>query len=90
MGINIAVVGATGNVGREILNILDEREFPAEEVVALASTKSVGKETNFGEKTLKVKALRPSTFPQWTSPCSRRGAASPSNGGRLQPKQVAW
>ena len=57
MGINIAVVGATGNVGREILNILDEREFPAEEVVALASTKSVGKETNFGEKTLKVKAL---------------------------------
>ena len=49
MGINIAVVGATGNVGREILNILDEREFPAEEVVALASTKSVGKETNFGD-----------------------------------------
>ena len=57
MGINIAVVGATGNVGREILNILDEREFPAEDVVALASTKSVGKEITFGEKTLKVKSL---------------------------------
>ena len=57
MGIKVAVVGATGNVGREMLNILDEREFPAEEVVALASTRSVGRDAAFGEKTLKVKAL---------------------------------
>ena len=57
MGIKVAVVGATGNVGREMLNILDEREFPAEEVVALASTRSVGREANLGDKTLKVKAL---------------------------------
>ena len=57
MGYKIAVVGATGNVGREMLNIIDERQFPADEVVALASTRSVGKEAAFGEKRLKVQAL---------------------------------
>ena len=57
MGIKVAVVGATGNVGREMLNILDEREFPAEEVVALASTRSLGRDAMLGDKTLKVKVL---------------------------------
>src|SRR5881397_4190969 len=57
MGFKVAVVGATGNVGREILNILDERKFPADEVVALASRRSMGVEVSFGDKTLKVKAL---------------------------------
>jgi aspartate-semialdehyde dehydrogenase len=57
MGYKVAVVGATGNVGREMLDILAEREFPADEVVALASRKSVGTECSFGDKTLKVKAL---------------------------------
>ena len=57
MGIKVAVVGATGNVGREMLNILDEREFPAEEIVALASTRSVGRDAMLGEKSLKVKTL---------------------------------
>src|SRR5690349_24304029 len=57
MGYKVAVVGATGNVGREMLNILDERKFPADEVVALASRRSVGVEVSYGEKTLKVKAL---------------------------------
>jgi aspartate-semialdehyde dehydrogenase len=57
MGYKVAVVGATGNVGREMLNILDERAFPADEVVALASRKSQGVECSFGDKTLKVKAL---------------------------------
>ena len=57
MGFKVAVVGATGNVGREMLNILAEREFPADEVVALASRKSMGVEVSFGDKTLKVKAL---------------------------------
>jgi aspartate-semialdehyde dehydrogenase len=57
MGYKVAVVGATGNVGREILNILDERQFPADQVVALASRKSVGREISFGDKTLKVQAL---------------------------------
>jgi len=50
MAYKIAVVGATGNVGREILNILAERNFPVREVVALASSKSRGKEISFGEK----------------------------------------
>src|SRR3982075_443611 len=57
MGFKVAVVGATGNVGREMLNILAEREFPADEVVALASRKSMGQEVSLGDKTLKVKAL---------------------------------
>ncbi|MGE0562946.1 MAG: aspartate-semialdehyde dehydrogenase [Pseudolabrys sp.] len=57
MGYKVAVVGATGNVGREMLAILAEREFPADEVVALASRKSQGVECSYGDKTLKVKAL---------------------------------
>ena len=57
MGFKVAVVGATGNVGREMLNILAERAFPADEVVALASPRSIGTEVSFGDKTLKVKAL---------------------------------
>src|SRR3954452_15965463 len=57
MGYKVAVVGATGNVGREMLNILDERQFPADEVVALASRRSVGVEVSYGDRTLKVKAL---------------------------------
>src|SRR6202050_4374335 len=57
MGYNVAVVGATGNVGRQMLDILDERSFPADEVVALASRRSLGTEVSFGDRTLKVKAL---------------------------------
>ncbi len=58
MAFKVAVVGATGNVGREILSILAERNFPASEVVALASSKSIGREVSFGdEKILKVKSL---------------------------------
>jgi len=57
MGYKIAVVGATGNVGHEMLDILDERGFPADEVVALASRRSQGTEVSFGDKTLKVQAL---------------------------------
>ncbi|MGQ0741236.1 MAG: aspartate-semialdehyde dehydrogenase [Alphaproteobacteria bacterium] len=53
----VAVVGATGNVGREMLSILAERQFPASEVVALASTRSVGVDISFGDRLLKVKAL---------------------------------
>ena len=49
MGYTVAVVGATGNVGHELLNILSERKFPADEVIALASERSVGKEISFGE-----------------------------------------
>ena len=58
MGYTVAVVGATGNVGREVLNILSERNFPADEVIALASERSVGSEISFGEDDiLKVENL---------------------------------
>ena len=57
MGVKVAVVGATGNVGREMLGILAERSFPADEVVALASRKSMGVEVSYGDRTLKCKAL---------------------------------
>ena len=56
-GYKVAVAGATGNVGREMLSILAERRFPVSEVVALASSRSIGREVSFGEKTLKCKAL---------------------------------
>ncbi len=58
MGFNVAVVGATGNVGREFLTILAERDFPADNVVALASSRSVGREVSFGDDDiLQVQAL---------------------------------
>ena len=57
MGYKVAVVGATGNVGREMLTILAERTFPADEVIALASRRSMGVEVSFGDKILKIKTL---------------------------------
>src|SRR6201992_1944527 len=57
MSYKVAIVGATGNLGREMLSVLAERQFPVSEVVALASTRSVGTEVSFGDATLKVKAL---------------------------------
>ena len=63
MGYRVAVVGATGNVGREILKTLSEREFPADEVVALASRASIGKEISFGEHIiLEAKLLKDFDF----------------------------
>ena len=62
MGYRIAIVGATGNVGREVLDILAERGFPADEVVPLASRRSQGTEVSFGDKTLKVAALENHDF----------------------------
>ncbi len=62
MGYKVAVVGATGNVGREMLGILAERAFPADEVVALASRRSQGVEVSFGDQTLKVRALEHQDF----------------------------
>ncbi|MEJ1975114.1 MAG: aspartate-semialdehyde dehydrogenase [Acetobacteraceae bacterium] len=66
MGYRVAVVGATGAVGREILKTLAERRFPVSEVAAVASGKSAGKEVSFGEKTvLKVQALDSFDFNGW-------------------------
>src|SRR6266568_9400740 len=57
MGYKVAVVGATGNVGREMLGILAERSFPADEVVPLASRRSQGVEVSYGDRTLKCRTL---------------------------------
>src|SRR5688572_8121271 len=57
MGYKIAVVGATGNVGHEMMNILHERKFPVSDLVALASARSVGKEVSFGDNNVKVQEL---------------------------------
>ncbi len=64
MTYKVAVVGATGNVGREMLNILAEREFPVAEVHAIASRRSLGTEVSFGDKTLKCKDLEQFDFSQ--------------------------
>lgn len=67
MGYRVAVVGATGNVGREMLNILAEREFPCDEIAAVASSRSTGTEIEFGEtgKMLKVKNIEHFDFAGW-------------------------
>ncbi|MCB5408609.1 aspartate-semialdehyde dehydrogenase [Pseudogemmobacter faecipullorum] len=65
MGYKVVVVGATGNVGREMLNILAEREFPIDEIAVLASRKSLGTEVSFGDKTLKTKDLDTFDFTGW-------------------------
>ena len=67
MGYRVAVVGATGNVGREILNILGERQFPLDEVAAIASARSNGDEIDFGDsgEMLRVKAIEHFDFSGW-------------------------
>lgn len=65
MGYRIVVVGATGNVGREMLNILDERKFPVDEIAVLASRRSIGTECTFGDKTLKTQDLDTFDFNGW-------------------------
>ncbi|MGF1454168.1 MAG: aspartate-semialdehyde dehydrogenase [Alphaproteobacteria bacterium] len=62
MGYRIAVIGATGMVGREMLHILAEREFPVDEVVALASSRSIGVEVSYGDRDLKIKSLETFDF----------------------------
>jgi len=64
MGYRIAIVGATGNVGHEMLSILAEREFPADEVFAIASSRSIGTEVSFGDRTLSCKDLEQFDFSQ--------------------------
>src|SRR5262245_42879356 len=64
MEFNVAVVGATGNVGQEMLAILEERLFPVKEVFALASRQSIGREVSFGDRTLKCRDLETFDFSQ--------------------------
>ncbi|MFZ9684698.1 MAG: aspartate-semialdehyde dehydrogenase [Gemmobacter sp.] len=65
MGYRVVVAGATGNVGREMLNILAEREFPVDAIVALASRRSIGTEVSFGERTLKCRDIEGFDFEGW-------------------------
>ncbi|QDY69785.1 aspartate-semialdehyde dehydrogenase [Qingshengfaniella alkalisoli] len=65
MGYKVVVVGATGNVGREMLNILAERQFPVDEIAVLASRKSLGTEVSFGDETLKTQDLDTFDFTGW-------------------------
>ncbi|WP_068119391.1 aspartate-semialdehyde dehydrogenase [Tropicimonas marinistellae] len=65
MGYRVVVAGATGNVGREMLNILAERQFPVDEIAALASRKSLGTEVSFGDTTVKTKDLDTFDFEGW-------------------------
>ncbi len=65
MGYKVVVCGATGNVGREMLNILAERQFPVDEIAVLASRRSLGTEVSFGDKTLKTKDLDTFDFTGW-------------------------
>ena len=65
MGYRVVVAGATGNVGREMLNILAERQFPVDELAALASRRSLGTEVSFGDKTLKTQDLDTFDFTGW-------------------------
>ena len=62
MSIKVAIVGATGNVGRETLTILSERNFPCDSPIVLASRRSLGSEVSYGDKTLKVKSLEDFDF----------------------------
>jgi aspartate-semialdehyde dehydrogenase len=62
MGYRVAVVGATGNVGREMLNILEEVEFPVDEIFAVASRKSIGQDVAFGDKIIKCKDVETFDF----------------------------
>lgn len=65
MGYNVVVVGATGNVGREMLNILEERQFPIDKIAVLASRRSLGTDVSYGDKTLKTKDLATFDFAGW-------------------------
>ena len=65
MGYKVVVVGATGNVGREMLNILAEREFPVDEIAAVASRRSLGTEVSFGDKTTTTQDLEQFDFTGW-------------------------
>ena len=65
MGYNIVIVGATGNVGREMLNILSEREFPVNKVAVVASRKSIGTEITFSDSILKTQDLETFDFSSW-------------------------
>ena len=91
MGYRVAVVGATGNVGREMLNILAEREFPVDEIVALAIRKSLGTEVLLRRPDPEdARTSTPSTSPAGTSRSSPSARTPPRSTPRSPPRPAAW
>ncbi len=92
MAFKVAVVGATGNVGREMLSVLAEREFPVSEVYALASARSAGSEVSFGDDdVLKVQeSRRLSTSRASTSRCFRPAPRCRPSTRRAPPRPARW
>jgi aspartate-semialdehyde dehydrogenase len=85
------VVGATGNVGREILTTIAEREFPVDDVVALASSRSIGREVSFGEDdVLKVQALDTYDFRGIDIVLSRRERRCRRRLRRVRQRRAPW
>jgi len=91
MGYRVAVVGATGNVGREMLNILAERQFPLDEIAAVASARSTGDIIDFGDsgQELKVKNLEHFDFAGYDIALFAAGSARRRSTRRAPPKPVA-
>ena len=89
MGYRVAVVGATGNVGREMLNILDEREFPVDEIHAIASRKSIGIECSFGDRTLKTQDIETFDFTGWDIALFAIGSDATRSTRRSPPRPAA-
>jgi aspartate-semialdehyde dehydrogenase len=83
MGYRVAVVGATGNVGREMLAILAEREFPMDEVAAVASSRSTNMDVDVGDSSISIS-------PAGISPCSPAAAQPPRSTLPLLPLRAAW
>ena len=83
MGYRVAVVGATGSVGREMLAVLAEREFPCDDVAAVASSRSTGTEVEFGDtgRMLKCRNLEHFDFSEWDIALFSAGGAAASCGG---------
>ena len=92
MGYRVAVVGATGNVGREMLAILAEREFPMDEVAAVASSRSQGIEVEFGDtgKMLKCQNIEHFDFAGWDIALFAAGSARPRTTRPRPPRRAAW
>jgi len=82
MGVKLAVLGATGNVGREILTILDERLFEADAVYPLASRDSIGREVSFGDRDLKVRDTETFDFAEVDLVLMSAGSAAAEKYGR--------
>ena len=97
MGYNVVVDGATGYVAHEMLNILAERQFPVDEIAALATRRSLGTEVSFGDATLKTKDLHTFDFTGWDiaffavgSEATKTYAPGAANSGCVMKRARGW